>query len=228
MGTGLNISLFTSLAFLVLCVNRLIYTMKCPSSILITRRVDQCPRNALEWDKRATIFNCSLVNQTCVSPEMFDYHCVMNGDGTILIEVCAPIKTIHGHLCAEFDVKGGIIQENAYSCRNANVPCPPVYISTSAFKYQSCYDEVKEKQGIIKTSLENENIFKSSGNIYTSIALIVTGIIIVILLLCGLFCGIKKLITRKEISSHFEELKVLRKFPDKHSVCMETHQRFTL
>lgn len=71
--------------------------MKCPSSILITRRVDQCPRNALEWDKRATIFNCSLVNQTCVSPEMFDYHCVMNGDGTILIEVCAPIKTIHGN-----------------------------------------------------------------------------------------------------------------------------------
>lgn len=115
----------------------------CILSLQSLQKVDQCPRNALEWDARAALFNCSSINQTCVPPDMFLYHCVLNADGSELLEVCAPLRFIHGQKCTEFDSGGPIIQESANTCGNATVPCPQVYNSKEAFKYQSCYDRVK-------------------------------------------------------------------------------------
>lgn len=106
----------------------------CILSLQSLQKVDQCPRNALEWDARAALFNCSSINQTCVPPDMFLYHCVLNADGSELLEVCAPLRYIHGQKCTEFDSGGPIIQESANTCGNATVPCPQVYNSKEAFK----------------------------------------------------------------------------------------------
>lgn len=118
-------------------------TMSCKTSLKSIQYVDRCPRNSLEWDVRADLLNCSSINQTCVSTNMFLYHCVLNADGAKLLEVCAPYKYIYGQKCTEFDSVGTIIQENSNICSNASVPCPDVYISTDAYKYQSCYDRVQ-------------------------------------------------------------------------------------
>lgn len=117
--------------------------MPCHSSLESIQYVHRCPRNSLEWDVRADLFNCSSINHTCGTADMFLYHCVLNEDGTKLLEVCAPYKYIYGQKCAEFDSEGPIIQENSNNCINASVPCPGVYISTDAHKYQSCYDIVQ-------------------------------------------------------------------------------------
>lgn len=130
-------------------------SMPCPLSQTFVQYVNQCPRNSLEWNERSAIYNCSSVNQTCVKNDMFVYHCVLNSNGTMLIEVCAPVKKIYGQNCAEFNSKGNIIQENSNNCSDAIVPCPGRYISTDAFKYQSCYDKVKKKT---KSAAINETI----------------------------------------------------------------------
>lgn len=74
------------------------FTMPCPSSLLSMQYVYRCPRNSLEWDVREDLFNCSSINHTCGTANMFLYHCVLNADGTQLLEVCAPYKYIHGKI----------------------------------------------------------------------------------------------------------------------------------
>lgn len=58
-------------------------------------QVARCPRNKLEWDARATVFNCSSFNQSCGKPESL-YHCALDETTSKLIEVCAPYRNIHG------------------------------------------------------------------------------------------------------------------------------------
>lgn len=70
--------------------------MPCNESLPTAKYVDRCPRNDMEWKARAATFNCSSVKQSCVEMSMFLYHCVLNADGTKRLEVCAPVKTIHG------------------------------------------------------------------------------------------------------------------------------------
>lgn len=141
-----------------------VHTMPCATSLKSIRYVERCPRNSLEWDVRADLLNCSSISQTCVSTDMFRYHCVLNADGTNLLELCAPYKFIYGQKCAEFDSEGTIIQENSNSCRNASVPCPIAYVSTDAFKYQSCYDRVKFMANNGTTT--GQTNCKSENNVY--------------------------------------------------------------
>ena len=70
--------------------------MPCTASLDTVVAVKRCPRNKLEWDARAALVNCSSKNQTCVKPDEFKYHCVVNENYTSLTEVCAPTKPIHG------------------------------------------------------------------------------------------------------------------------------------
>lgn len=95
-------------------------------------QVARCPRNKLEWDARAAVFNCSSFNKSCVETEIL-YHCALNENISRLIEVCAPYRNIHGQKCVEFDPKGDLIQESTYNCSFASVPCPEAYKSTDAF-----------------------------------------------------------------------------------------------
>lgn len=74
-----------------------VVSMPCPLSQKFVQYVNQCPRNSLEWNARSAIYNCSSVNQTCVKNDMFVYHCVLNSNGTMLLEVCAPLKNIYGN-----------------------------------------------------------------------------------------------------------------------------------
>ena len=70
--------------------------MPCSDSLKTMKTVLNCPRNEFEWNVRATLYNCSSFEQTCVEPNMFEYHCVMNEKRTQLVEVCATAKFIQG------------------------------------------------------------------------------------------------------------------------------------
>lgn len=160
--------------------------MACPESTQSVANVDRCPRNELEWKVREYLFNCSSFHQTCVMTSKFVYHCVLNADGTKLLEVCAPYKYIHGQSCAEFDSKGGIIQESANKCNNHIVPCSDVYKSMEAFKYQSCYDGIMPKKETGAT-VNPVNVPSQScaPSIITTIG-VVTGIVTFIFSLVGI------------------------------------------
>lgn len=59
------------------------------------RHVDTCPRNHLEYEMRADLFNCSSFRKDYVEEHDSKYHCLPDQDRH-LIEVCAPEKLIHG------------------------------------------------------------------------------------------------------------------------------------
>lgn len=90
----LILTLYLQIQFLV----ERVISMPCPLSKQFIQHVDRCPRNELEWNARSAIYNCSSVNQTCIQNDMFVYHCVLNSNGTMLIEVCAPLKYIYGNI----------------------------------------------------------------------------------------------------------------------------------
>nr|XP_022344362.1 uncharacterized protein LOC111137262 isoform X2 [Crassostrea virginica] len=116
----------------------------CYASLDTVVPVNRCPRNNLEWDARAAILNCSSINETCVKPVQLKYHCVLNENCTALVELCASPQPILGRSCAEFNSLGKRIQESIIYCNKTNmVQCPKSYISTEAYNYQSCYDDIK-------------------------------------------------------------------------------------
>ena len=79
--------------------------MSCGASLFTSIPTKRCPRNELEWNTRAAIFNCSSINQTCVKADKFEYHCVLNENVTGLVEVCAPSKHVFGQWNFFFAVK---------------------------------------------------------------------------------------------------------------------------
>nr|XP_022291646.1 uncharacterized protein LOC111102979 [Crassostrea virginica]XP_022291647.1 uncharacterized protein LOC111102979 [Crassostrea virginica]XP_022291648.1 uncharacterized protein LOC111102979 [Crassostrea virginica] len=137
-------------------------TRSCPASLSTVVDVERCPRNELEWKTRAKLYNCRSINQSCVDPEYFEYHCVLNTNGTRLLELCAPPANIYASSCAEFNFYGNLIQESSISCSDAFVPCQNVYRSTEAYKYQSCYDIVHHVD--IKGDQFNQHSTNSSGS----------------------------------------------------------------
>lgn len=136
--------------------------MSCSKSRETKTDVFRCPRNELEWKDRAKQLNCASFNQTCVEKTMFKYHCLLNAEGTALLEVCAPFKSIHGHKCAEYNNGGSIVQESHIDCNDSIVPCPYVYLSTELFKYQSCFDYVKIRS--VDVILTTDNPSSKSGS----------------------------------------------------------------
>lgn len=159
-----------------------VHAMPCSASLQTIKTVDRCPRNSLEWDERAALFNCSSIKQSCVSTDMFLYHCVLDTFGTELIEMCAVYKFIYGRKCAEFDRKGSIVQENVYNCSNSRVSCPNVYKSTDAYKYQSCYDGVEQRKEITKTTESTNSNCRSESPDETNIIILPVLIVIIVAL----------------------------------------------
>nr|XP_022292791.1 uncharacterized protein LOC111103664 isoform X1 [Crassostrea virginica] len=117
-------------------------TVPCPASLHTANDVQRCPRNELEWNAHAARLNCSSINQTCVNPSIFEYHCVLNKEGNGLLEVCAPSTHIFEQKCTEFNSLGKLIQASVINCSDALVTCPNAYRSTEMYKYQACYDVV--------------------------------------------------------------------------------------
>ena len=53
-------------------------------------KVKRCPKNEYEWKKRESKIKCRKILRKDF------YHCVLNLDGTGLVEVCAPSVNITG------------------------------------------------------------------------------------------------------------------------------------
>lgn len=121
----------------------------CQESILTLRYVNHCPEDAASWQMAAMRMNCNSIRQKCskslnLNPKkyIFQYHCLINAWMNATIEVCALNRSILGY-CAEFDTYEAFIQENYEAdCRKFDPPCPTIYDSAEAYKYQSCYHPV--------------------------------------------------------------------------------------
>nr|XP_034317477.1 uncharacterized protein LOC105347248 isoform X2 [Crassostrea gigas]XP_034317478.1 uncharacterized protein LOC105347248 isoform X2 [Crassostrea gigas]XP_034317479.1 uncharacterized protein LOC105347248 isoform X2 [Crassostrea gigas]XP_034317480.1 uncharacterized protein LOC105347248 isoform X2 [Crassostrea gigas] len=155
--------------------------MPCNASLPTAKSVERCPRNDLEWKARAAYVSCSSVEQSCVESDMFVYHCVLNAEGTKRIEVCAPVKFIHGKKCPEFNNGGMIIQEGLFTCSNHSVPCPVVYKSSEAYKYQECFDILEKQHQKNSTEIMYRYIYETSQLLY-----IIGGLVVSLVICTGL------------------------------------------
>lgn len=140
---------YALLILLVLFYNEVSAFTKCQSSISTVRYVSHCPGDAFSWHMAASKMNCDSIQQECskslgLDPQRytFQYHCLMNSWMNATVEMCALNRSILGY-CAEFNTDGALIQENYNAdCRKVYWPCPNIYNSAEAYKYQSCYDLV--------------------------------------------------------------------------------------
>lgn len=100
----------------------------------------------------ANKINCDSIQQECskslgLDPQrfIFQYHCLINSWMNATVEVCALNRSILGY-CSEFNTNGALIQENyGADCRKYDPPCPQIYNSAEAYKYQPCYDLVYKR-----------------------------------------------------------------------------------
>lgn len=117
----------------------------CKDAVDSVEIVTACPTSKTEWEMAASKKNCERIasRQKCDSVERFKYHCVINGFRNELVEVCAPSRIIFGH-CVEFNVHGGVIQDQRSTPCNDRFPkCDSIYNSSDAYKYPDCYKLVK-------------------------------------------------------------------------------------
>ncbi|XP_062594952.1 uncharacterized protein LOC134256312 [Saccostrea cucullata] len=134
--------------FLLICYVVNVHTstnIYCPWAVNTVKTVASCPITKEERDKASDLKNCKQFaqKQNCSDPSKFQYHCVMNELQNKLLEVCAPTRYILGY-CPEFNVKGGIIQDHySLDCSKFEPPCKTRYISTDAYLYHACYDQIK-------------------------------------------------------------------------------------
>lgn len=113
----------------------------CKEAVNSVEIVTDCPTSKTEWEIAAGKKNCEkkASKQNCDSVERFKYHCVINGFRNKLMEVCAPSRIIFGH-CTEFNVHGGVIQDQMSTpCNNTFPKCDLIYNSWDAYKFPDCY-----------------------------------------------------------------------------------------
>lgn len=154
--------------FLVLLQIQLITNQDryCQEAVNSVENVEFCPTSKTEWDRAATKKNCSRIapQQNCVSAEKFKYHCVINGYRNKLVEVCAPARIIFGH-CVEFNVRGGVIQDQMSAPCNKTFPmCGSIYSSSDAYKYPDCYKLVSMSEVRSSTKLEPTSPIRTATN----------------------------------------------------------------
>lgn len=136
----------------------------CQEAVDSVRVVDSCPTSETEWDVAARKKNCGRIasKQNCATVEKFQYHCVVNGLRNKLLEVCAPTRIIFGH-CVEFNVRGGVIQDQLSAPCNATFPkCADFYLSSDVYKYPDCYKLVLKNEGSL--AFEEKTITTTSKN----------------------------------------------------------------
>eukprot|EP00105_Crassostrea_gigas_P034656 XP_019918804.1 PREDICTED: uncharacterized protein LOC105318304 isoform X2 [Crassostrea gigas] len=161
----------------------------CKEAVASAALVASCPTSKIEWDVASRKKNCSRIasQQNCSPVEKFRYHCVINGFGNETLEVCAPSRIIFGH-CVEFNLLGGVIQDQRSSPCNDTFPkCDRFYDSTAAYKYPDCYQlvsmnriypttkkmPVTKKQDVSKSS-STENVLIISISTFVSIIVFIT------------------------------------------------------
>ncbi|XP_065926822.1 uncharacterized protein [Magallana gigas] len=137
----LQITVFASLILVSLELNM------CPESISTVSVVSHCPSNAMEWSSAARRKSCNDIGkvQTCTTKsDTFAYHCVLNKEATMLLELCAPVHFMNGY-CARFsEVDTRIINDPRLDCTKFDPPCPSRFPSNESYKYQMCYKTAGE------------------------------------------------------------------------------------
>lgn len=144
----------------------------CPKAVQSVTIVESCPMTKTEWDAAAQKKNCGIIasKQNCATVEKFQYHCVVNGLRNKLLEVCAPTRIIFGH-CVEFNVLGGVIQDQLSAPCNATFPkCAEYYLSSDIYKYPDCYKLVLKNEGSLsfeektKTTTSKNTLVTTNGS----------------------------------------------------------------
>lgn len=129
----------------------------CQEAVNSVESVTSCPTSKTEWDIAALRKNCSGIapRQNCTKKvEKFQYHCVINGLRNKLVEVCASTRIIFGY-CVEFNVRGGVIQDQRSAPCNQTFPkCDNIYPSSDAYKYPDCYKLVSISEDRSSTKKE--------------------------------------------------------------------------
>lgn len=171
----------------------------CPQSIPTETVVEACPADSTEWIKAKEKKQCHLIIHNCTDKDRFQYHCLPNKFLDMLVEVCAPNKVIVGQHCPYYDMQRKTIGPNFNQpCNSGSNPCQPVYSSSEVYKYQICYDEIKEKK-MKQVTFENRLSLEVSDS-YPELAIglyMICGLLVVVLILMGIrfyclypFCGI--------------------------------------
>ncbi|XP_062601703.1 uncharacterized protein LOC134263172 isoform X4 [Saccostrea cucullata] len=109
----------------------------CGVSKLTRVVVKKCPTDEEGWKTASKQKDCSSYQDKCSGN--LTYHCVINPWQNLTVEVCAPPTRIRAGHCAEYNTRGGKIQE--YYLQNCRA-CLNDYMSTEAYKYQECYSPV--------------------------------------------------------------------------------------
>ncbi|XP_062596716.1 uncharacterized protein LOC134258190 [Saccostrea cucullata] len=115
-------------------------------------KVDRCPQTKHDWDLESKKKLCPSMRLPCLKHN-FEYHCLANTWLNETYSICAIPDNILGNHCAEYNIKGKLVQPNYYTdCRNFSIPCPIKYLSTLAYKYQECYKLVNKTSPQKETS----------------------------------------------------------------------------
>lgn len=130
----------------ILCLQNADITVSksCPQSIPTETVVQACPKYKTEWIKAKEKKQCNLIIHNCTEKDKFQYHCLPNTVLDVLVEVCAPTKVIVGQHCPYYDIELHSIEPNFNQRCNSDT-CPNVYSSNEAYRYKSCYEEIKKK-----------------------------------------------------------------------------------
>lgn len=149
--------LLTPLLLLVqLCTSENRY---CQEAVESVTTVGSCPTTKAGWDAAARRKSCSRIasTQKCSDVDKFVYHCVINGYRNQTLEVCAPLRIIFGH-CVEFNVGGGVIQDQrSAKCNDTFPKCESIYNSVDAYKYPDCYKLVSLRDTVYSTTTSRTN-----------------------------------------------------------------------
>lgn len=163
----------------------------CPQSIPTKTIVASCPRDTTELIKARERKQCYLISQNCTTADSFEYHCLPNKYINMFVELCASKTFIVGQNCAYYDIESNSIRPNLHQpCRNHTNPCPAVYVSSSTFKYQKCYEDKRSEKTNERATLIPVLIEKNDENheyllyIICIVAVVVPMIVLLIQIVC--------------------------------------------
>nr|XP_034327362.1 uncharacterized protein LOC105340785 [Crassostrea gigas]XP_034327363.1 uncharacterized protein LOC105340785 [Crassostrea gigas] len=159
----------------------------CKEAVNSVEIVTACPTSKTEWEIAARKKNCERIasRQKCDSLERFKYHCVINGFRNKMVEVCAPLRIIFGH-CTEFNVHGGVIQDQMSTpCNNTFPKCDLIYNSLDAYKFPDCYKLVTN--GVVLSTTPHSSatdqhgpVSRETGSIIAAVNAVLFLIVIIV------------------------------------------------
>lgn len=149
---------------MILLVNAL-EAKVCIESLPTIQLMTHCPQNYTELQLAVQRKRCDVLanTQTCVrDPNEFVYHCLVNQQADVFVEVCAPKWLLAGY-CGYFDTVLNRIETNVKrDCTLFAEPCPSIFNSSDLYKYQGCLKLIKKEEEDEREK-EKENVCPSTS-----------------------------------------------------------------